>query len=260
MRTSKELAMSYLQEQKCFWNADEQKSRFGRVDTVSKTEAEYNRAADKDFEKVFSDVRTDPNSTILEIGCGVGRLLSRLLCRRKTGKVIGVDISDSMIQYARNALGARDDLILAVNSGADLSIIPDGSIDVAYSNDVFIHIDDVEVVGSYFNEVRRVLKPSGLFKFNVRRMELEKMFSNSPGGLLAKVLYTVGAWSPINATGQPSAGFNGIQYRERDLRRLIRTARMDIVTVVHIRAAVGPDLHGRIWCTCRPRRNSVLSR
>lgn len=104
--------MPYLQKQKHFWNVDEQTAKFGRVDTISQTEAEYNRAADEAFETIFSDVRIDSNSTILEIGCGVGRLLSRLLSRTNPGNVIGIDISDSMIQYARDALGARDNLKL----------------------------------------------------------------------------------------------------------------------------------------------------
>src|SRR3954447_13905379 len=98
----------YLQEQKNFWDADEETSRFNLVDTVSRTEDEYNRRADQDFEMVFSGVRIAPDWTILEIGCGVGRLLSRLLSRTNPGKVIGVDICEGMIQHARNTLGARN--------------------------------------------------------------------------------------------------------------------------------------------------------
>src|SRR4051794_9279947 len=81
----------YLQEQKKFWDADEKTSRFDLIDSVSRTEYEYNRRADQDFEIVVSGVRITPNWTVLEIGCGVGRLLSRLLSRANPGKVIGVD-------------------------------------------------------------------------------------------------------------------------------------------------------------------------
>lgn len=245
---------TYLQEQKKFWDVDEQTSRFGRVDTVSRTEDEYNRLADRDFQLIFSDVRITPNSTILEIGCGVGRLLIRLLSRTDPGAVIGVDISEGMIRHARDALGTKENLTLAVNSGADLSMVPDRSVDFAYSNDVFIHIHDVTVVSRYLREIQRVLKPTGLFKFNVRRMDLGKMFSNSPGGLLAKLSYVIGAQSPIKRmSGRPISGFSGIQYRERDLRRLVENARMEVIDLIHIQEESGPDKHGRIWCTCRPR-------
>jgi ubiquinone/menaquinone biosynthesis C-methylase UbiE len=244
----------YLQKQKKFWDADEKTSRFDLVDSVSRTEDEYNRRADRDFEILFSGVRITPNWTILEIGCGVGRLLSRLLSRTNPGKVIGVDISEGMIQHARNALGTRDNLTLAVNSGTDLSMIPDRSVDFAYSYAVFIHIHDIAVVQRYLSEVQRVLRPSGFFKFNVRRMDLVKMFSNSPGGLVAKVSYVIGARSPIKeASGQTIAGFSGIHYRERDLRHLVKVAGMEITDAVHMEEQAGPVNEGRILCTCRPR-------
>lgn len=248
-------ASKYLQEQKKFWDADEKTSRFDLIDSVSRTECEYNRRADQDFDLVFSGVRITPNWTVLEIGCGVGRLLSRLLSRASPGKVIGVDISESMTQHARNALGAKENLTLAVNSGSDLLMIPDRSVDFAYSYAVFIHIHDVAVVQKYLGEVQRVLRPSGFFKFNVRRMDLAKMFSNSPGGLIAKASYVIGARSPIKkAGGQTIAGFDGIYYREGDLRHLVKVAGMEITDAVHMEEQGDPNHEGRIWCTCRLRR------
>jgi hypothetical protein len=64
----------------------------------------------------------------------------------------------------RDALGARVNLTLAVNSGADLSMVPDRGVDFAYANDVFIHIHDVAVVKRYLIEVQRALRPSSFFK------------------------------------------------------------------------------------------------
>ena len=93
-------------------------------------------------------------------------------------------------------LAPRDNLTLAVNSGTDLTMIPDRSVEFACSYAVFIHIHDIAVVRRYLNEVQRILKPSGFFKFNVRRMDVANMFSNSPGGLVAKVLYLIGAAVP----------------------------------------------------------------
>ena len=75
----------YLQEQRKFWAADEKTSRFDLVDSISQTEDEYNRLADRNYETVFSGVRITPNSSVLEIGCGVGRLSSRLVPRTNPG-------------------------------------------------------------------------------------------------------------------------------------------------------------------------------
>jgi ubiquinone/menaquinone biosynthesis C-methylase UbiE len=242
---------SYLGAQKAFWDTNEETSRLGRVDTISRTCSEYEERADRDSAIVFAGLEAciDADSRILEIGCGVGRLLSRLLARTAPKLVIGVDISAGMIAHARNALGTREDVLLATNSGQDLEMIASESIDIAFCNDVFIHVHDIDVMRRYLSEVRRVLKPSGVFRFNVRRMVLSTMFSNSPGGLLAKVSYAIGLRSPLKKAKNPVAGFSGLQYRERDMTRLIKEAGLEITTLF----AEGSNGHqdGRIWCTCR---------
>lgn len=233
---------AYLQAQRKFWNVEEQELKFGRVDTESKNDREYELRADRDFHTIFSGVEITEISAVLEIGCGVGRLLSRLLAHTNPGKIIGVDLSQRMIEKTQAALGSKQNVMLAVNSGSDLSAVSDMSIDFAYSKDVFIHIHDIVVVKSYFREVRRILKPNGLFRFNVRRMDLANMFSNSLGGLAAKLSYLIGVNSSIkNTDAMPTPGFDGLEYSERDLRVLMKEARLSMATTVHL---------GHIWCTC----------
>ena len=137
---------SYLDKQRQFWNVDPITSKFGRVDTVSADEVEYDRLAETHFEQICSRVNID-SSTILEIGCGVGRLLSRMQ-RLPHAQLIGVDISSNMIDLSRKNLLRDSRLHLFVNSGADLSMIASESVDFCYANDVFIHIADVNVVVS----------------------------------------------------------------------------------------------------------------
>src|SRR5438105_10818790 len=115
----------YLQAQKEFWNVDEHTARFGRVDVVSKSEAEYDALAERDVSLVFEGVEVRADWTVIEIGCGVGRLLKRLILRNPVAKAIGVDISENMIAYARAALEGAGHVELRVNSGADLADIPD---------------------------------------------------------------------------------------------------------------------------------------
>jgi cyclopropane fatty-acyl-phospholipid synthase-like methyltransferase len=83
---------TYLDKQRQFWNVDEITSKFGRVDTVSADETEYERLAEQHFEQIRAEVKLSYSSTILEIGCGVGRLLSRIQ-QLPHAKFIGVDIS-----------------------------------------------------------------------------------------------------------------------------------------------------------------------
>jgi SAM-dependent methyltransferase len=113
------VADDYVREQKHFWNVDEHTARFGRVDTVSRSEEEYERLANRDIGLVLEGIDPQTDWTILEIGCGVGRLLKRLISRARPGKAIGVDIAEKMIQYARIALKDLGHVELMVNTGAD---------------------------------------------------------------------------------------------------------------------------------------------
>jgi ubiquinone/menaquinone biosynthesis C-methylase UbiE len=241
----------YLVAQKAFWDVHERLARFGRVDTLSTSEIEYEARAERDFARVFAGLehRIEAQSTVLEIGCGVGRLLSRLLAYTTPKLVIGLDISAGMIEQARNALGPREDLILLTNSGADLQMIANESVDLAFCNDVFIHVHDIGVIRQYLDETRRVLKPSGVFRFNVRRMQLARMFSNTPGGLLAKLSYSMGFRSPLRRSENPVAGFDGLHYRARDMTRMVRSSGFKIARLA-VHEGEGADGE-RYWCTCQ---------
>ena len=102
---------------------------------------------------------------ILEIGCGAGRLTRALAAL--FGEVHAVDVSAEMIRLARENVSAQGNVRLYVNSGADLSELPSSAFDFAFSFLVFQHIPEQSIVESYVREVRRVLVPGALFKFQV---------------------------------------------------------------------------------------------
>ena len=53
------------------------------------------------------------DETVLDAGCGSGRVTEALVARLPRGRVIGIDASASMIAAARARLGARADLRVA---------------------------------------------------------------------------------------------------------------------------------------------------
>ena len=53
------------------------------------------------------------------------------------------------------------------NNGCDLAVVPPLVFDFAYSSHVFQHIPSREVIDTYVREVHRLLRPGGLFKFQV---------------------------------------------------------------------------------------------
>jgi len=98
----------------------------------------------------------------LEIGCGPGRLMKPL--SRDFGEIHGVDVSDEMAALARKRLAGIPWAHVHTTDGAHLAQFADESFDFVYSYAVFQHIPDCGVVAEYMREIRRVLKPGGIFR------------------------------------------------------------------------------------------------
>jgi SAM-dependent methyltransferase len=95
----------------------------------------------------------------LEIGCGVGRFTTALAQRFE--RVDAVDVSETMIALATQ-VGLPANAHLHLGSGHDLSGLPSGSFDLAFSHLVFQHIADRSAIASYLRELARTLRPGGL--------------------------------------------------------------------------------------------------
>ena len=103
---------------------------------------------------------------VLEIGCGAGRVTRAL--SRQFGEVHAVDVSGEMIAQAKKALASQPNAHVYQNNGMDLSVVPGGQFDFAFSTIVFQHIPSREVIHNYVKEVARLLRPGALFKFQVQ--------------------------------------------------------------------------------------------
>jgi arsenite methyltransferase len=101
-----------------------------------------------------------PGQTVLDIGCGAG--MDLLLAAKRTGPdghVIGVDMTDSMIERARKSVATSGLRQVEIRKGDATSLpIADCSIDVVNSNGVLNLVPEKELC---FREIVRVLKPGG---------------------------------------------------------------------------------------------------
>jgi len=99
-----------------------------------------------------------PEMRVLDIGCGIGRVMRPLapLC----SEIVGIDISERMIEQGRQYLANTSNARLLRTSGSDLSALEDGSVDFVYSLIVLIHIDKRNAYRT-FRELARVLSAGG---------------------------------------------------------------------------------------------------
>jgi trans-aconitate 2-methyltransferase len=99
------------------------------------------------------DLRGD--ETVLDAGCGSGRITALIAERVPDGRVIGVDASASMIDAARERLGDDADLRVADLVGLDLG---GDTVDVVFSTATFHWIADHDVL---FASLRAALADGG---------------------------------------------------------------------------------------------------
>jgi SAM-dependent methyltransferase len=101
----------------------------------------------------------------LDFGCALGRLTRALA--KHWEECIGVDISATMIERARELNATEPKCTFLVNTNADLRLFPDDHFDLVCSLHVLQHNPNRKVIRSYLAEFVRVLHKDGLLAFNV---------------------------------------------------------------------------------------------
>ena len=94
------------------------------------------------------------DETVLDAGCGTGRVTRMLLERLPRGHVVAVDAAPSMVEHARAALGERATVILSDLVELEL----EEAVDAVFSNAVFHWIPDHERL---FARMHAALRPGG---------------------------------------------------------------------------------------------------
>ena len=123
-----------------------------------KDDASMWEAGERDMSILLKDAGDTSHKTMLELGCGVGRLLRAGLKRFK--HVIGIDVSESAIKKAHEFLNFETNLELYTGNGIDLTPVPDHSVDTLISFAALTSIP-TSVIANYMREFHRVLKPGG---------------------------------------------------------------------------------------------------
>ena len=108
-------------------------------------------------EHVFSPF-IGTGDVILEIGSGGGRLTEILMPKCK--RLIASDTSKSMVGLLKSRFKDEPTVEVELLDGLGLSQIPDNSVDIAFTFDVFVHLQPWDFY-NYLVEIKRTLKPGG---------------------------------------------------------------------------------------------------
>ena len=117
----------------------------------------YDRVAQPQFEwsqGVLERLPLEGNETVLDAGCGSGRVTEQLVELLPHGRVIAVDASADMVRKARERLGGRADVRQADLAELEL----EHQVDAVFSNAVFHWIPDHDRL---FARMHAVLRPGG---------------------------------------------------------------------------------------------------
>jgi len=102
------------------------------------------------------------DETVLDAGCGSGRVTRMLVERLPRGRVIGVDAAPSMVAHAREQLGSEATFLCADLVELTPEMLRDAAgvemVDVAFSNATFHWIPDHDAL---FRRLHGVLRPGG---------------------------------------------------------------------------------------------------
>jgi SAM-dependent methyltransferase len=104
----------------------------------------------------FTSVFTIKDKKILDLGCGYGAMVAGFVTWG--ADAYGIDISDYAIDKGKKEADFLENRIIQ-GSIHDLSMYPDASFDMIYSNQVFEHLPE-KYVEQLINEMWRVSKPN----------------------------------------------------------------------------------------------------
>jgi ubiquinone/menaquinone biosynthesis C-methylase UbiE len=132
---------------------------------------------------------------VLDFGCGKGRNVLNLRNLGFSGRIIGVDISNSNITFCRSRF-ASDSEIFHVTNGLDMRAVQSESISSLISTIVFQHIPVWSTRNGLLKEAHRVLAPGGGIFL---QMGYGPSLKTRSGGLL----------TPYSSDARAATGSNG---------------------------------------------------
>lgn len=170
----------------------------------------------------FTQVSPSPDQTVIDIGCGIGRMSQAL--GELYGRVIGVDISTALIEEARRKNTAEHISFELLDDGRlPLATLPPA--DIVFSYEV-LYLLPPEILLNYFRDSFTALKPGGslVFQLNLTPMTWKTHLAVYFRGFLA--LCGVKQWR-----GWPTSNLRRYPYEQKWVCRELAAAGFKVVKV-----------------------------
>jgi len=179
----------------------------------SQSEAAFRASGERDVQLLLDGVeaKLPAHDSVLEIGCGTGRLLEPLT--NHFSHVFGVDVSREMVRRGRKRLAHLPQVQFFEIDGLGKLPFEHDTLDFCFSYITFHHIPIKDVVLSYISESCRVLKAGAVARWH---------FFGRPAGMLASFREAVthkDTWRGCKFTlaeissGVRAAGFEIVEQR-----------------------------------------------
>lgn len=142
---------------------------FRAVIVTPLSQEEFFRSGSEEITAVLAEAdrlgRPARRELALDFGCGLGRLTRAL--SGSFAECVGVDISATMVEKARELNSDRPGCRFVVNLDPHLGRFENAAFDLVYSSIVLQHMPSRAVALSYLRELLRVTRPDGLTVFQL---------------------------------------------------------------------------------------------
>ncbi len=114
-------------------------------------------------------------NSVLDVACGTGEMLEKIVKLNPDGKNVGIDLSPDMLNKARKKLNKQSKEKFELQEGSALNLVfPDNSFDILINN-YMVDLLPIETFTKIASEFYRVLKPNGIivmstFSFGTKRI------------------------------------------------------------------------------------------
>lgn len=185
------------------------------------------RACAGDIRRILmkNGVNFDAIESVLDFGCGCGRVLRFLEPPTGGPTFYGTDIDEEAILWSKKHFPT---VRWAVNGPLPPLQYPDAFFDFAFALSVFTHLDE-EYQDAWLRELRRVLKPNGLLLATVHGERFANRLNETKLQLTRQVgiLNDIGRTGPFKADGLPD--FYQTTYHNRQYIESHWTSDYDVV-------------------------------